>query len=227
MYYNNFQLEARPSCITKIYIRVLHLQALSELQKSLGAFIGLGISSSRPTKQNKSKYCTINGTLNSVELPNELPAENIPSLLKRTVNNSIDFIYSSKSRQLSCTIRFTQLRVSSAEVVLSRAPSAEVKAAATSAYVGAWFLHDGAVLEIVSIENNRVACKTPDSDDTTIELPLELVCDLVNRFGCLLIHLIKNSYLFISCFFPSRFMKKLSASPVFHKRLRIIYCTKG
>ncbi len=66
MYYNNLQLEARPFCITKVYIRILHSQALLELRNILGACVGLGISSSRPTKQNKFKYCSINGVLNSV-----------------------------------------------------------------------------------------------------------------------------------------------------------------
>ncbi len=96
----------------------------------------------------------------------------------------IDFIYSSESRQLTGTIRFTKLCVSSVEVVLCRVPLAGVKVAASSAYEGAWVLRDGAVLEVVSIQNNHVACKTPDSDEVTIELSLELVCELVNRFGC-------------------------------------------
>jgi hypothetical protein len=99
MYNNKLCLKARTGDTTKIYIRILHLQALSEFCNILGACVGLGISSSCQMKQNKFKYCTINGMLSSVELLNTIRVENIQSSLRRTGSNRIDFICSAKSRQ--------------------------------------------------------------------------------------------------------------------------------
>jgi hypothetical protein len=156
---------------------------MSELRKVLGTAVALGMSSARPTKKAKYKYCTINSVLNSVELHRELPLEVISSPLRRTGCNGVDFVYWTESRQLVCTIRFTKIIVSNAEIATSRVPSCDVKPPKSSAYVGAWFIYDGAVLEVVSIAGNIVACKIPDSEDVSIQLPLDVVCDLVNRFG--------------------------------------------
>jgi hypothetical protein len=53
----------------------------------------------------------------------------------------------------------------------------------SSAFAGVWFIHDGAVGEAFSIPKNVAACLTPDIDEVAIDLPLELVCKFVNRFG--------------------------------------------
>jgi hypothetical protein len=183
IYYNNLSMEARTCSITKYYVRVLHMQSMLELRKVLGSTIGLGICSARPTKKTRYRYCTINGTMNSVEMHQEVSGEIVDKPLKRTGCNGIDFVYKLESRQLVCTVRFTKLIVSTAEIATSRVPIADVKAPRSSAYVGAWFIHDGVVLEVVKIVNDIVACKTPDNDEDIIELPLPLVSDLVNRFG--------------------------------------------
>jgi len=158
IYHNNLKMEARSGVIMKHYIRVLHTPSMSELQKVLGTAVGLGMSSARPTKKAKYKYCTINSILNSVELHRELPLEVISSPLRRTGCNGVDFVYWTESRQLVCTIRFTKIIVSNAEIATSRVPSCDVKPPKSSAYVGAWFIYDGAVLEVVSIAGNIVAC---------------------------------------------------------------------
>jgi hypothetical protein len=56
---------------------------------------------------------------------------------------------------------------------------------AMNAYVGAWFLYDGPVFEIVMINGNSVIFKDPDDDIicSPLELPLPLVSDLINSFG--------------------------------------------
>jgi hypothetical protein len=135
-------------------------------------------------KSAKFKYCTINGKLNSIELGNLIPVENVGYPLMTTRSNGIDFIFSEESRQLTCSIHFTAIIVSHLDVVKSRVPNADVQQPATSAYVGAWFLYHGVVLEVTTILNNIASCKEPDDDDATvIELPLPLVSQLVDTFG--------------------------------------------
>jgi len=184
IYYSSLKMEARAGIVTKHYVRVLHKLAMLELCRILGSIIGLGISSSRPTKKVRYKYCTINSVLNSVELQEELPNEVISHPMKRTGCDGIDLVYRTECRQLACTIRFTKLHVSSAEIATSRLPSCDVQAPTSSAYVRAWFINDGVILEVVSIGNNYAACKTPDSNEVTVRLPLEIVSNLVNSFGC-------------------------------------------
>jgi len=183
IYFNNLSMEARSGTITKYFLRVLHVQSMSELRKLLGGCVGLGLTTTRPTKKIKHKYCTINGILNSVEVSEELPREVVDSPFERTGCDGIDFVYKAESRQLVCTIRFTKLCVSSTEIATARVPSADVKAPTSSAYIGAWFIHNGAVLEVVAIVDDYVNCKTPDNDEEVIQLPLPLVIDLINKFG--------------------------------------------
>ncbi len=99
--------------------------------------------------------------------------------------NEIDFVFSEESRQLTCTIQFSSITVCHSDIVTSRVPKADVKQPALGAYVGAWFLYNGVVLEVESISGNDVWCKDPDGDDddALINVPLPLVCELVNLFG--------------------------------------------
>lgn len=185
LYYNCLQMEARSLDVSKTYLRVLNKQSLSELRRVLGDGVGLGLSTERPTKKCKFKYCTINGKLNSIELGERIPAENIAYPLMKTGANGIDFIYTEESRQLTCNVRFTAITVSHSDIAKSRVPNADVQQPETSAYVGAWFLHEGVVLEVTKIAGNVVSSKEPDDEDdaTIVELPLGLVCDLINSFG--------------------------------------------
>jgi hypothetical protein len=185
VYYNSLQMEARTIAVSKTYLRILDKRALLDLRRLLGTGVGLGLSTGRPTKKCKFKYCTINGKLNSIELGDSIPAENVAYPLMATRSNGIDFIFSEESRQLTCNIRFTAITVSHSDVAKSRVPNADVQQPATSAYVGAWFLHRGVVLEVIGISNNIASCKEPDDDEdaTVIELPLTLVSQLVDTFG--------------------------------------------
>jgi hypothetical protein len=101
-------------------------------------------------------------------------------------NNGIDFLYSNETRQLSCNVRFTSMTVTNPEVAISRIRTADVKWPATSAFIGAWFLRDNVVYEVVKISGNLAWCKDPDDEETDAVLhqfPLELVSELVNNFG--------------------------------------------
>ncbi len=148
--------------------------------------VGLGLSTGRPTKKCKFKYFTINGKMNLIELGDSIPAENVGYPLMTMRSNGIDIIFSEESRQLTCNIHFTAIIVSHSNVVKSRVPNADVQQPATSAYVGAWFLHYGVVQEVTRVLNKIASCKEPDDDDdaTVIELPLTLVSQLVDTFGC-------------------------------------------
>lgn len=139
----------------------------------------------RPTKRCKVKYCIINGKLNTIEMEEMIAPEIIADPLMPNWKNGIDFIYSEEMRQLTCNVRLTSVTVSNADVAKSRISSADVKQPTTSAYVGAWFLHNRLLHEIVSISGDNVTCRDPDVDDDgpLIELPLPLVSQLVNSFG--------------------------------------------
>jgi hypothetical protein len=185
LYYNTLHLEARSDTITKSYLRILNKPSLSELRYVLGDGIGIGISSTRPTKKCKFKYCTVNGKLNSIELGESTPAENVADPLMNFGNNGIDFVFSEESRQLTCILRFTSIPVSNSDIVTSRVPKADVKQPTSGAYVGAWFLYNGVVLEVESISGDNVWCKDQDGDDDDplINVPLPLACNLINSFG--------------------------------------------
>jgi len=96
-------------------------------------------------------------------------------------------IKADEKKSVSCNVRDSSLVVSNAEVATDRIPSADVCVQpASNAYVGAWFLYQGAVFEVERIEGNVAICKDPDDDSdagNSTELPLPLVSDLVNSFG--------------------------------------------
>jgi hypothetical protein len=186
IYYNNLQMEARSCRVTKTYVRCLDKRSLNELRQILGNGIGIGLSGRRPTKSCPLKYCTLNGKLNSVEVDDSIAPAIQANPLMTQKNNGIDFLYSNETRQLSCNVRFTSMTVTNPEVAISRIRTADVKRPATSAFIGAWFLRDNVVYEVVKISGNLAWCKDPDDEETDAVLhqfPLELVSELVNNFG--------------------------------------------
>ncbi len=186
VYYDTLKMEAQVAFINKTYLRVMKKPTLDELRDVLGSGIGLGFCSSRPTKKNNLKCCMVNDKLNSIELGESYPEEYHHKPLSANKGNDIDFIFSEATRQLTCILRYSSIVISDAEVTISRLPSANVSICPeTNAYVGAWFLHNGSVLEVVRISGNIVVCHDPDDevDLNEIESPLNLVSDLVNSFG--------------------------------------------
>jgi hypothetical protein len=185
VYYNTLQMESRTNLVTKTYLRILNRRSLLELRQLLGDGTGLGLSVGRPNKRCKVKYCIVNGKLNSVEVGENIPIENVDNLSMQSRKNGIDFLYSEEMRLLTCNVRFTSITVSTPEVARSRIPCADVKQPATSVYVGAWFLYNGVVQEVVSVSGDVVSCKNPDDDDDDVllQLPTLLVSELINSFG--------------------------------------------
>jgi len=63
-------------------------------------------------------------------------------------------------------------------------PSAVVTGAVSRVYVSVWFLYDQTLMEVVAVNKITASCAyVEDSYRTLIELPVELVADLVARFG--------------------------------------------
>jgi hypothetical protein len=183
-YYNTLQIETKVTMVKKIFLRVLDRTSLKELRSLLGNGIGLGLSGSRPNKRNKVKYCTLHGRLNSVEVSDTVDDQLLRNPLRKARSNGIDFIFSEQSRLLTCNVRFTSLIVSSEDVARSRIPSVFVEHPATSVYVGAWFLYNGIVQQVVQISGNVVSCKEPDEDDEVLfQLPVATVSHLIDIFG--------------------------------------------
>jgi hypothetical protein len=85
---------------------------------------------------------------------------------------------------LTCTVRFSKIVVNEKAVATSRIPTAVVESPVSGVYLNVWFLHDGSLLEVNAINKSSATCTyMEESDRENIELPLELVAELVTRFG--------------------------------------------
>jgi hypothetical protein len=193
MYYDSLTIEARTKCITKTYIRIITKQGLNALKKMLGIGVGLGLTKRKPNKKSPLVHCTENSFLTSVELGDGIPTELLVKPLKIWHGDLVDFTYTNESRQLSCNIQYTKLRIYNKEVALSRIPTAEVhNSVVGGAYVSAQFHYDGQLMSVIGIVNKIATCvylhDDIDSDDELdesqiINLPLEDVDRLVSSFG--------------------------------------------
>jgi hypothetical protein len=158
--------------------------SLDALRKLLGVGVGLGLTRKRPTKAAHVVVCTIGGLLTSIECEAEAPYDVVMQPDHHSANDGIDFIVYEKSRCLSCTVRFTKLVVNDRLVATSRMPSAVAAGAVSGVYVSVWFLYDQTSMEVVAVNKITASCAyVEDSYRTLIELPVELVADLVARFG--------------------------------------------
>jgi hypothetical protein len=73
--------------------------------------VGLGLAKKRPTKSMPTQYCTIGDILTSVECGPQVPAEMLVKHDRYCYANGIDFIYSKRNRNLTCTICFSKITV--------------------------------------------------------------------------------------------------------------------
>jgi hypothetical protein len=195
MYYDSLTIEARTKYITKTYLRIVTKVGLKSLQRMLGVGIGLGITKKKPSKKCPLVYCTENGFLTSIELGDHTPAELVAKPLKKWPGNLVDFIYTEESRQLSCTIRYSKIKISSRDVVISRLHTAEVHDPVVGgAYVNANFHYNGELMTVISISNGIARCAylhdLSDSDNEVtvddvqhVDLPVGHVDNLVASFG--------------------------------------------
>ncbi len=98
--------------------------------------------------------------------------------------DGIDFIYSEHSHTLSCTIRFTKVVVKVETDATRRLATAEVTNSPQSGvYLNVWFQHNGCLLEVVAINGNIATCSYVEETQENINLPLEVVAELVAKFG--------------------------------------------
>jgi hypothetical protein len=194
MYYDSLTIEARTKIITKTYLRIVTKQGLSSLQKILGVGVGLGIVKKRPTSKVPLVYCTEGSFLTSVEVQENLPDELVAKPLQRFPRDGVDFIYTEESRQLTCNIRYSKIKINNRETVTSRMPTAEVhEQLIGGAYLDSHFHYNGDLMTVVNIANDTATCRhlhydsDSDEDDEErwelVDLPLDLVRQLVSSFG--------------------------------------------
>jgi hypothetical protein len=183
-YYNTLKM----ACVTKenilTYIRFASSPGLLALRKILGTGIGVGLTRSRPTKKNPVLHCTIGSILTSIECGPVIPLELMEKPEGRSFFNGIDFVYSEQNRNLNCNVRFTKIIVNEAADALGRIATADIIAAESSIYQGVWFQHNDDLLEVRAINGNMVSCTYVDESNLdTVDLPVQVVEDLVKLFG--------------------------------------------
>jgi hypothetical protein len=183
-YYDTLRMELCCSSDTLSYLRVLSKPSLDALRKVLGKGVGLGLTKKRPVKAAPVGCCTIGGLLTSIECDEEPPYEILLQPDHPCTTDGIDFIFYEKARCLSCTVRYSKLVVNDRIVATSRMPSAVVSNAVSGVYLNVWFLHNQNLLEVVAINDTTATCSyVEETNRDLIELPLELVTNLVARFG--------------------------------------------
>jgi hypothetical protein len=194
LYYDTLMIAASTNIITKTYLRVVTKQGLISLRNVLGIGVGVGIVKKKPTKKHPLAYCTEGSYLTSVEVGLYVPNELVAKPLYRCPTDSIDFTYTEESRQLTCTLRYSKIKISNHEMVTTRMPTAEVQDQVVGgAYVNAYFHYNGELMTVLAITNDIATCKylrdDSDSDEEgehnwqTVDLPLQLVHQSVASFG--------------------------------------------
>lgn len=195
MYFDTLGMEARTNYITKHHIHLVTQPALSILQQMLGTGVGLGLTKRKPTKKSSHLHCTVGCFLMSVEVGDDIPDVLLANCNARYYGDSVEFLYTEESRQLTCTVRHTKIIINSHNVVTSRLWLALVheKHTVAGAYVGANFHYNGELMTILRIRDDFTTCKylTDDFDSgsedveevVTLELPLQLAHELVASFG--------------------------------------------
>jgi len=183
-YYDDLKSESTTKVVDVTYLRVLTMASLKELRTILGVGVGIGSTQYRPSKTRPLQYCTINSILTSVECDALLPAQLAQKPLLPVLTDGIELSYYEQNSTLSCHVRFTRLRVVLSEVATSRITAANVIAENPGAYEGAWFQYHDNTFEIRRIENGVCFCRSVDDGGITIQkLPIDVVNDLVNKFG--------------------------------------------
>lgn len=181
-YYDTLKSESGTRVNTIIYFRILTQSALMSLRKVLGVGIGIGAAGGRPSKSRPLQYCTIGSLLSSIECPRELLPAVAQNPLTKIEVDGIDFVYTYENRSLLCTVRFSKIPIVTADIATSRISVAYVTAEAVGAYVGACFHYNGDMFEVVAIINTLSRCQSLETDEI-IDLPIDLVNNLVNSFG--------------------------------------------
>jgi hypothetical protein len=85
---------------------------------------------------------------------------------------------------LSFTVHFTNVAVQDERDATIRIATAHVTTPDIGVYLNVWFQHSNSLLEVVAIDGSNVTCShVEEPDRENLELPLQLVRELVERFG--------------------------------------------
>jgi hypothetical protein len=183
-YFNTLRMEYCRKSNTLSYLRILTRSALKAIRTVLGLGVGVGLAKKRPTKSMPIGFCTVGGVMTSIDCSEEIPCE---VLLKHNApcsTDGIDFIYSEQNRYLTCTVRFTKVTVNTAEDARKRIATADVSYSPESGvYVGVWFKYNHSLLEVTAVNGDHVTCSYVQELEDDIVLPVNLVAELVAKFG--------------------------------------------
>jgi hypothetical protein len=183
-YFNTLRMEYCQKSNTVSYLRILTQSAMKAIRKVLGLGIGVGLAKKRPTKSMPLGVCTIGGIMTSIDCPEEIPFDVMLKPDRFCSADGIDFIYSEQNRYLTCAVRFSKVTVNSAEDAKNRIAMADVSYSPESGvYVSVWFKYNNALLEVINIDGDNVTCSFVQELHDDIQLPLNLVAELVAQFG--------------------------------------------
>jgi len=182
-YYDDLKSESGTKVVDVTCLRVLTQSSLKELRSIVGIGVGIGSAQYKPSKSKPMQYCAMNSILTSVECSPILPIPFLRNPLLQCYTDGIELYYHEQNSTLCCHVRFSRLRVSDAEVAVSRIPVAIVVPDNPDAHVGAWFHYNNNTFAIQSISNGICTCRSVEADDIIVELPIDIVNNLVNIFG--------------------------------------------
>jgi hypothetical protein len=184
-YYNTLRMERITKQNTLTFLRILSRSGLVATRRVLGLGLGLGLAKDRPTKQSPISHCSITNILASIECENVVPREVALKPHRPCGANGIDFIYSEQNRSLTCTIRFSKIVVNEPVDATSRIALADITSApVSSVYPGVWFKYNNSLWEVIQVDGIAVICSdVEDEYNENIQLPLNVVVDLVSKFG--------------------------------------------
>jgi hypothetical protein len=150
----------------------------------------------KTTKKIPIVVCTQGSFLALVKSPDNTPFELSTNPLLWYVGDSVEFLFTEESLQLSCIVRYSKIIINTSDVAMSRIPLADVhENIVGGAYVTANFHYNGELMTIIRIQNNVATCQflydETDSEDNdgmvevwqTVDLPLDEVHALVASFG--------------------------------------------
>ena len=182
-YYNDLKSESGTKVVTVTWLRILTQSALRQFRSIVGIGVGIGFTHFKPSKAMSLQYCTINSTLTSVECSPILPTWYLQNPLLPCFSDGIELHHHEQNSTLCCHVRFSRLRITAPEVATSSLHAANVVPDNPGAHVGAWFNYDNNTFAVQSIANGFCYCNSVEVEGITIELPLDLVYNLVSSFG--------------------------------------------
>jgi len=170
-YYDDLKSEFTTKVVDVTYLRILTQSALKEFRNILGVGVGLGSTQYKPSKTRPLQYCTINSVLTSIECAPILPQTFLRKPLHPCFTDGIELCYYEQNNTLNCHVRFSRLRITAADIAMSRIAAVNVVAENTGAHEGAWFQYQANTFEVRKIDNGFCSCHSVDAVGVVVELP--------------------------------------------------------